>query len=142
MLNLDRGSTRGFFVQVWRKYRNGETVLEALETLLLEVILEHPEYHHYLEPGNSAEAVAFTPQAGATNPFLHMGMHIALKEQIAADRPAGISELYEGLLQGRYQDTHKLEHRMMECLGQVLWNAQRNNTLPSEADYLDCLRKI
>ncbi|MGB5328985.1 MAG: DUF1841 family protein, partial [Gammaproteobacteria bacterium] len=34
------------------------------------------------------------------------------------------------------------EHAMMECLGQTLWTAQRNNQPPDEAAYLDCLKKL
>jgi hypothetical protein len=31
---------------------------------------------------------------------------------------------------------------MMECLGQALWQAQRDQTHPDEMAYLECLRKI
>ena len=69
-----------------------------------------------------------------------MGMHIALREQAGADRPAGIKSIYQRLLAAQGQ--HEAEHAMMECLGQVLWNAQRGAQLPDEAEYLDCLRKL
>jgi hypothetical protein len=31
---------------------------------------------------------------------------------------------------------------MMECLGEAMWLAQRNNTLPDEAAYLACLQSL
>jgi hypothetical protein len=75
------------------------------------------------------------------NPFLHMGMHIAIQEQINADRPPGSTSCYRSLL-GKHPDEHKLQHRMMECLGRALWQAQRDRTMPDEAAYLECLRKL
>ena len=35
---------------------------------------------------------------GDTNPFLHMGMHIAIKEQLSIDQPIGIRKRFERLL--------------------------------------------
>jgi hypothetical protein len=29
---------------------------------------------------------------------------------------------------------------MMECLGEALWRAQRDNRLPDEVAYLECLK--
>ncbi len=141
MIIQDRDAGRRFFYEVWRKY-NAKDRLEPLEELVLGVILEHPEYHEYLENEEDALALEFTPDAGATNPFLHMGMHIAIKEQVQTDRPAGIGDLYQLLLDKRFSDTHALEHRMMECLGETLWRAQRDQTLPDEQAYLECVRKI
>ena len=83
----------------------------------------------------------FTPEQGQTNPFLHMGMHITLQEQVSADRPVGITSLYVNML-SRTGDAHKLEHRMMECLGETLWEAQRNNTPPDEQLYLERLKRL
>jgi hypothetical protein len=136
----NREESRRFFVQVWRKYQEGEA-LEPLERILLEVILEHPEYHAELDNEEHALGADYTPDAGVTNPFLHMGMHIAIREQIGSDRPAGISELYQRLL-ARYGDHHELEHAMMECLGEALWEAQRTNQVPDEAAYLECLKRL
>jgi hypothetical protein len=37
---------------------------------------------------------------------------------------------------------HDAEHRMMECLGQILWEAQRSNSVPDDDKYLEFLNKI
>ena len=142
MLIQDRDAARRFFFQVWHKYRTQATGLEPLETLVVGVILEHPEYHPYLENEEDAVNREFQPESGRTNPFLHMGMHIAIKEQVGSDRPAGISTLYRELLQAGSRDAHGVEHDMMECLGVVLWQAQRDNTLPDERAYLECLKRL
>jgi len=31
---------------------------------------------------------------------------------------------------------------MIECLGQALWLAQRDNTMPDDNAYLSCLKKL
>jgi hypothetical protein len=137
----DRDSGRTFFLEVWGKHKN-KLPLEALEQMVLDVILQHPEYHEILEKDEKEiSAMEFTPEMGMTNPFLHMGMHIAILEQIGANRPSGITALYRQLLP-KYPSAHDLEHRIMECLGESLWLAQRNNTLPDEAQYLEQVKRL
>lgn len=135
----DRESGRRFFLEVWDKHQKGMP-LEPLEELVLGVIIEHPEYHDWLVQAD-AMLREFTPEQGITNPFLHMGMHIAIREQVSSDRPAGIAVLYRRLLP-EFASAHDLEHRIMECLGETLWIAQRDNTLPDENSYVDCIRRI
>ena len=76
-----------------------------------------------------------------SNPFLHMGMHIAIREQLSTQRPPGIEAAYKQLLE-RLGDLHAVEHHMMECLGQAMWEAQRQGTPPDESAYLECLRRL
>lgn len=142
MLIQDRDAGRRFFFRVWHKYRQQCEQLEPLEVLVLGVILDHPEYHHYLNNEEDTMSSEFTPESDRVNPFLHMGMHITIKEQVGSDRPAGISGLYHALLQGGWADAHELEHTMMECLGDVLWQAQRANTMPDEYAYMECLKRL
>ena len=137
----DRDSGRTFFLEVWGKHKK-QLPLEALEKIVLDVILQHPEYHEILEKDEKEiSAMEFTPEMGMTNPFLHLGMHITIQEQIGSNRPLGITALYQQLLP-KYPSAHDLEHNMMECLGEVLWLAQRNNTLPDEAQYLEQVKKL
>jgi len=94
----DRDSGRMFFLEVWGKHKK-KLPLEALEQMVLDVILQHPEYHVILEKDEKEiSAIEFTPEMGMTNPFLHMGMHIAIFEQIGSNRPSGITALYQQLL--------------------------------------------
>ena len=138
MIVQDRDSSRGVFVQTWQKFRRGEA-LGALEQIVIAVVMQHPEYHRWLnEDGLHTD---FISSGERENPFLHMGMHIAIQEQISSDRPPGSAACYRGLLETQ-PDEHKLHHRMMECLGRVLWQAQRDRTMPDELSYLECLRKL
>jgi hypothetical protein len=134
----DRTALRRFYLEAWRKLRENQP-LEPLERQIAEVVSEHPEYHALLE-GEDALAQDYTPEMGQSNPFLHMGMHIAIREQLGGDRPVGIVTAYRALLL-RLGDPHAVEHHMMECLGQALWEAQRAGRAPDEAAYLKCLNR-
>jgi hypothetical protein len=134
-----RDEVRQMYLAVWHKLQQ-KMPLEPMEALIADVIEIHPEYHNLLETGDDVRQQEFTPEQGQTNPFLHMGMHIALREQATADRPPGVKAIHQKLLTRKGQ--HKAEHDMMECLGESLWSAQRNNQLPDEAAYLDCLKKL
>ncbi|MDH3633410.1 MAG: DUF1841 family protein [Gammaproteobacteria bacterium] len=134
-----RDEVRQVYLDVWQKMQRQE-LLEPMQAMIAEVIEIHPEYHALLEVDDEIKQQEFTPDQGQTNPFLHMGMHIALREQTTIDRPPGIRAIHQKLLSNKGQ--HQAEHAMMECLGQALWNAQRNNQEPDESAYLDCLQKL
>jgi hypothetical protein len=140
MFGNDRNQIRQVYTEAWRKHRNHEP-LEPLEQMIVGVVGLHPEYHALLENPDTSIDRDWLPEEGETNPFLHMGMHIAIQEQLGTDRPAGIVELYKQLI-ARTGDAHAADHAVMECLGEVLWQAQRNNSIPNDAAYLDCLRKL
>lgn len=135
----DRDDLRRAWVDAWSKSRAGQP-LEPLERLLAEVIAEHPEYHPALETPAALER-EFTPEAGRTNPFMHMGLHVAIREQLATDRPPGARALYAKLLP-RYPDAHRLEHALMDCLAETLWDAQREGAPPDEDRYLARVRRL
>ena len=135
----DRDDLRRAYVDAWSKSRTGQA-LEPLERLLCEVIAEHPEYHAALESPDALDR-EFPPEAGRSNPFLHMGLHVAIREQLATDRPPGMRALYAELAP-RFVDAHRLEHALMECLAETLWDAQRGGGVPDEARYLSRVRRL
>ena len=134
-----RADARAPFVEVWTKMQRG-TALTPMESLIAGVIAMHPEYHPCLSDAGVL-AAEFAPDGGQSNPFLHMGLHIALEEQRRTDRPSGVAAVYLGMVK-RSGDTHRAEHRMIECLARSLWEAQRARALPDEQAYLDCLRRL
>jgi hypothetical protein len=129
-----RSDTRQTFFDVWRKMQ-AEIPMTALETMIADVIRMHPEYHALLDQGIEVLDKDWMPEGGETNPFLHMGMHIAIREQLSIDRPPGIKAAYDALLQ-KTRDQMQTEHLMLECLGETLWRAQRENRMPDEQLYL------
>lgn len=140
LFGQDRDQLRGFYCRTWQDYRQGKP-LQPLQAQIVAVIEQHPEYQSLLEHPERALSGEYLPEAGQTNPFLHMGMHLAIQEQVSTDRPAGVRDLYRQLLV-RYPDAHQLQHRLMECLGEMLWQAQRDGRAPDEAHYLDCVRAL
>ncbi len=138
MFTQDRDQLRQAWVDIWQK-RQANQPLNPLEMQIAEIIQEHPEYHALI----TAEKIGgeYLPEQGETNPFLHMGMHLALREQVSTNRPPGIAHIHRQLTlqQG---SAHKAEHLMMDCLAEALWTAQRNNALPDETAYLHCLKNL
>ncbi|MHB8536115.1 MAG: DUF1841 family protein [Sulfuricaulis sp.] len=136
----DRGQTREVFFRAWRAWRAGQP-LDGVEKLIVDVTLRHPEYHALLDRPEALRERDYFPESGETNPFLHLGMHVAIEEQLAIGQPAGIREHYRAML-ARLPDEHAVQHRMMDCLGEMLWQANRRATAPQETVYLDCLRRM
>lgn len=137
MFNPTREEARQFFFDTWRKYRQRE-MLSAMENLTLEVILLHPEYQAVLEDAERYQDKDYLPEMGDINPFLHMSMHVAIKEQLSIDQPAGIRQRFERLLK-KMGDEHAAAHQVMECLAEMIWQAQRNRSAPDASVYFECL---
>jgi len=135
-----RDQLRRMYLDAWRKF-SAKQPLEPLEKQLAAVIAEHPEYVQWLEAGEAAIAAEFTPERGQPNPFLHMGFHLALREQVATNRPAGITDIHQRLAT-KLGDAHAAEHAMLEPLAEALWEAQRANRMPDEQAYLEKLRGL
>jgi hypothetical protein len=131
-----REEVREMFFATWRKYRAGEP-LAGIETLALEAILLHPEYHAVLD---APERYHDRDYVDETNPFLHMSLHIALLEQLSIDQPPGISLLFEKLLSAK-ADRHQALHEALECLAETVWRSQRDGLPPDAAAYLACMEK-
>ena len=138
LFGQDRDELRKMYVDAWRKRVAGD-VLTPLESQIAQVVEDHPEYHQYLTSGD-VEA-DFSPDAGRSNPFLHMGLHLSIREQVATDRPPGIRAVFQSLC--KTTGSHlEAEHQMLECLAETLWESQRNNAPPDEYKYLERLRRL
>ncbi len=135
-----REQMRRRYLEAWRKF-SARQVLEPLEAQIAAVIAEHPEYIGWLESGEAALLAQFTPEGGRENPFLHMGLHLAIREQLATDRPTGIAAIHQTLTR-RGETAHAAEHRMIEPLAETLWEAQRSGQPPDETAYLERLRRL
>jgi hypothetical protein len=136
----DRERMREVYCQAWARHRQGKP-LQPLHARIVDVARQHPEYHRLLEDPEQSLHRDYPPELGETNPFLHMAMHLAIREQVETDRPPGIRGLYAALLR-ESGDSHRLEHGFMDCLAEALWQAQRDGGEPDEHRYLACLRKL
>jgi len=135
-----REQLRQMYLDAWRKY-TARQPLEPLESQVAAVVAEHPEYVPLLESGPQALTADYTPEAGRENPFLHLGLHLAIREQVATNRPPGVTSLHQSLCQ-RLSDPHAAEHAMLEVLAETLWEAQRLGRAPDEQRYLERLRSL
>jgi len=139
MFSNDRSQLRKTFFSAWQKKTNN-TLLTPLETMITDVIEQHPEYHSLLKNEDTLDK-DFSVDGGESNPFLHMSMHITIAEQLSISQPAELKGLYKQLCLKK-GDPHEAEHQIMECLGLMLWQAQRNNNNPDNQIYIDCLKKV
>ena len=85
-------------------------------------------------------AAAATYPAGRENPFLHLSMHLSISEQVSIDQPRGIRAAVEALAAKR-GSLHEAQHEVMECLGRMLWEAQRSARSPDGDAYVECVRR-
>lgn len=138
MFNPSRQQVRNFFLEAWKKQQKN-SVLSELESIAVRWIKEHPEYHSLLQSTTDSNEY-IQPAFEQENPFLHLSMHLAITEQIQANQPIGITQIYKKLCVQEGTE-HQASHIIMECLGQVLWTAQRNQASPDNKLYLECLNK-
>lgn len=138
MFTPSRQDARRFFFETWRKRKAGEPLTD-LEKQTLALLLEHPEYHPIVDNPSEYLEQEWTPEQGQSNPFLHLGLHLAIVEQLSIGQPFGIRELYAELAR-KHDDEHAAQHDMMECLGEMIWQAQRYGGGPDVNLYLSCIR--
>jgi len=134
----DRNELRKMYADAWTKYRD-RLPISPLEAQIAAVVDWHPEYHDDVTSDELDRD--FTPDGGKTNPFLHMGLHLGIREQIATNRPTGIAAVHATIL-AKTGDAHATEHQMIEALAETLWEAQSTNAPPDEQKYLERLRGL
>jgi hypothetical protein len=134
----DRSELRKMYADAWKKHCDAAP-LTPLEAQIADVVVWHPEYHTDVSSDDLDKD--YSPDGGQTNPFLHMGLHLGIREQIATNRPAGIAAVYTALAKAT-GDPHTAEHKMIDCLAETLWEAQSQNTAPDEQKYLQRLQQL
>src|SRR3990167_5523000 len=88
MYSNNRENYRKAFAETWQKHIK-KLPLDAVETDIVAIMIMHPEYRYLLD-SNSVNTTEFEPEE---NPFIHMSLHIALREQIRINRPDGIAAI-------------------------------------------------
>jgi hypothetical protein len=133
-----REELRQSYADAWRKHLE-RAPLSPLEALIADVIALHPEYQALMQDAGAARGYE-SGASPAENPFLHMGLHLAVREQVSIDRPPGVRELRQTLA-SRLGGEHAAEHVLMESLAETLWDAQRSARAPDELEYLERARR-
>ena len=138
MFNPTKDEVRRFFCETWRKTQANE-ILTPLEAIARDWMLQHPEYHDELSNPEAAQTADYDIAKGQSNPFLHLSMHLSITEQVSIDQPPGIRAAYHAL--AAKLGEHDAQHQVMECLGEMLWTAQRNGTPPDGMAYIECVNR-
>ncbi len=139
MFQPSQHDVRRFFCTVHREHLGGE-VLTPIEAQAATWVAEHPEYHADLADVDVAVAASYSVEAGRTNPFLHLAMHLSIAEQCGIDQPTGIRQAVQ-LLAARRDGLHAAHHEVMECLGEMVWASQRSGLPPDGPAYIDAVRR-
>jgi hypothetical protein len=134
----DRNELRKMYADAWKKHCD-KTPMTTLEVQIAAVVEWHPEYQEDVMSEDLDKD--FTPDGGKTNPFLHMGLHLGIREQVATNRPPGIAGIFTAIT-SKCGDAHAAEHQMIVCLAETLWEAQSQNTAPDEHKYLERLQRL
>jgi len=134
----DRNELRKMYADAWKKHCD-KTPMTTLEVQIAAVVEWHPEYQEDVMSEDLDKD--FTPDGGKTNPFLHMGLHLGIREQVATNRPPGIASIITTIT-SKCGDAHAAEHQMIDCLAETLWEAQSHNTAPDEQKYLERLQRL
>jgi hypothetical protein len=137
--NEGRDALRRRYAEAWRRRTEG-LPLEPLDAQIADVIEQHPEYHAAVSDPDAASA-DYGVESGRSNPWLHMGLHLAIREQVGTRRPAGI-EAVHARLSRQLGNVLEAEHRMIEVLAETLWETQRAGTAPDEQVYLERLKRL
>lgn len=139
MFTPSQHDVRRFFCETYRKYRANE-ILTPLEAIARDWIMQHPEYANALADIDTALTADYSVENGATNPFLHLSMHLSIAEQVSIDQPQGIRAAFQSLAQRRDSE-HEAHHQIMECLGEMVWTSQRSGLPPDGAAYIECVKR-
>ena len=136
MFSQDRKKQREFLYKSWQKYTSNQS-LDPLEKQLVSIIEIHPEYHDLI--GN-IDSECF-PEHHGGNPFLHINLHLALRDQLSLNQPKGVKKVHQKLIK-RYKDSHEVEHLMMECIAEMIYVSQKNNPTMDQESYINCITAL
>lgn len=121
-------SYRQHFYHAWQKHLRGYALSE-FEHRIVEVLLNYPEYTKALSPDS-------IDVDNGENPYLILGAHMEVKDQLRLDRPRGIKKLVDSSSKGGAF----VESLMVELMVYTLKSAYINKTPPSYEQYLRELR--
>ncbi len=138
MFNPSRDQVRSFFCTAWKKHVERLPLVGA-EVAAADIAARHPEYHALLADSEGALAREWTPEDGQMNPFLHLSLHLAIHEQVSIDQPPGIRAAYQAI--AARLEPHAAEHVLLECLGEIIWRAQREGKPMDALAYVESVRQ-
>lgn len=140
MTDNDPSALRKVYFDAWQK-ANENHPLSALETIIVDIIQRHPEYHPIFEDPKNFHSLQDEKFQLDHNPFFHLALHVTVVEQVNANRPGGIRKLYEQLLK-KIGDKTETEHLIMGCLAKILKESFLRDEAANEQLYLKAIRRL
>lgn len=138
MFDNSRDELRKSYFTVWYKYQQQQP-LEPLEQQIAQVMIDHPEYHSIFNDPDRYQQEEFSDDQ--VNPFLHLALHLALRDQLATNRPTGIQGIYHHLLT-THPDGLTVEHLLMNCLSKEIEFMQQRQTNHDATRYMRRLMAV
>ena len=135
LYSQNRSEQRAFLSNAWVKFQNNEG-LDPMEFQLVEIIKLHPEYHHLIQTTDAE----YFPEHGQVNPFLHINLHLALREQLSINQPIEVRLAYDSLLE-KIKNPHQVEHLLMDCIAELIYLSQKKNSALDINSYKECLKQ-
>ncbi len=136
----DRSTLRKIYFEAWHKFKEN-LPMEPLEKQLAHTIEQHPKYHDIFNNPEKYLNYDFSVDQNEANPFLHLGLHTTILEQVSTNRPEGITQIYKALLQ-KFGNSLEVEHQMINVLVDTLYEIQNTGEDFNEKNYLEKIRKL
>jgi len=140
MIDQEPSALRKVYFEAWQKSLANQP-LSDMENIIVDIISRHPEYHALFSQKKNFQGALNENYALDHNPFFHLALHVTIAEQVGADKPTGVRELYFKLLNKCGCPT-ETEHLMMECLAKILVTSFQSNEAADEAHYLTALQAL
>jgi len=140
LYSTQRTDMRQMYFDAWQKHQH-QKPLEALEQQIVDVIIDHPEYLYLFENPEKYIDYDFNPEIEPTNPFMHLSMHLAIRDQVNTNQPAGIRDLFVTAV-NKKGDALDVEHCFMQVLITEMYSIQNELREFDSELYLEQLRKI
>ncbi len=132
--DLNKEALRQQYFSAWQRYQDKE-LLSQLEQEIVTVILQHSEYQAIFDYQINIIDQDHSACSLQENPFLHLGLHLAIREQLQTNRPTGILNIYNILLE-KYTDAHQVEHYLMHVLMNLFLDTQKIRIADIEQEYI------
>jgi hypothetical protein len=135
-----RARLRARFTAVAVRLASGLPIA-AEDAHLAGVLDDHPEARAHLAAHGAEGGAGPGPEEDESAFFLHLALHVALREQAAADLPPGIRALYEAYLARAAGDRLRAEHRMLPALEEAVARSLAQPGGDDPQPYLEALRR-
>lgn len=140
MVDSDPLALRKVYFEAWQKELKN-LPLSAMEAMIVDIIKRHPEYHAIFSHAENFGTLQAQKFQLDHNPFFHLALHVTIAEQVSANRPPGIQDLFQRLMK-KTRDQTEAEHKMMECLARVLVDNFQHDNGSNEAMYLESIQRL